>query len=98
MKPRPPVPDDLTREDQLWLWAWVKTHHPHLSRHQVRGLVNECLLHWGALENPKGYKVWRLVCAKWIGVDQKWQDARREARPEVREDLFAEPQRLRVVK
>lgn len=97
-KPRPEVPDDLTREEQLKLWQWVQTHHRHLTRHQVRSLVNECLLHHASIDNKHGYKRWWQVCAKWIEKDQRWADQRKEARPEPRVELLDEPTRLRLVK
>ena len=84
----PDVPEDLTREEQASLWAYCQKHYPHVSKHRLRSLVNECLAHHAATGNKKGYVRWEAVCRLWVAREERWADARKEARPEVREALW----------
>ena len=83
---KPPVPDDLSREEQEKLWAWVQKHHHYLSRGQVRSYVNECLAHHAGTGNPRGWRDWTAVARLWITRAERWKDQQRIARPELPQD------------
>lgn len=87
-KGKPPVPEDLTREDQLRLWAWVQARHPHLTRPAVRVYVDECLSHHRATGNRRSYVDWEAACRNWIGKGERFANRRMEARAESRLPLF----------
>lgn len=44
---------------------------------QLRELVDDCLSHWGALRNPKGYTDWYRAVQNWITRTPRF---RRDAR------------------
>ena len=81
------VPEDLSLEQQRQLWEWCQKHHPTMTKGRLRSYVNECLAHFDAIENPKGYTRWVAVCRQWITRAERWADDKREARPEARVDF-----------
>lgn len=81
-----PVPEDLTIDEQRALWAWVQKRHPHLGKWRVRQLVDQCLSHWAAKGNPKGYHDFEKACRNWISKEEVFEQNRRNERPQERRE------------
>ena len=82
MREKPSVPDDLTAPETHTLWAWIQKRHPHITKWRARQLVDECLSHWRAKGNPKGYRDWEAACRNWITKSEIWAQDRRNERPQ----------------
>lgn len=85
MKP-PPVPtrENLSADQKQALKVWCHEKYPELMHKGSGGigeLIDECLDHFRALENPKRYKDWSAVIRNWVRRHVRWEAEREARRP-----------------
>lgn len=105
MKPKPPVPEDLSADEQKRLIAWMRERQEKYGDfdwiegpRELRREVDACLAFHGSTGNKHGYSDWYRVCQRWLVNAQRFRERDRQAG---RRESFVNldgPARLRVVK